>query len=572
MITMPNNPTTSNMSAGKEPTVAKGTTYKTCACKDPETGRRLDKSCPRLRVAHADGGKRWSSTHGTWAYQLELPAHADGKRRTPLRRRGFVTLEDAEVELDHARGLLALDPDPAVRRRITELMLSVIKDTGQLPDTEEVRRKVRTHQDLNRHVSVGEWLEEFLRRKRSIEPTTRRSYESHIRLYLIPYLGDLRLDRLRVSDIAGMFDAIEEFNDIIATERASGDRARVRAVLYRRPVGPTTMHRIRATLRHALNMAIKQDRLLDFNPAAVVELAPASRTKPLVWTEERVAQWQLDHATHLSLLRRAREAKGGKEGKRVDPVVAYIGAPRPSPVMVWTPEQTQQFLAHARKDRLFALYRLYAINGLRRGEGVGIRKPDVDYKASRIGIHWQITQLGWAAIQGTPKTDASDREIAVDAESMAWLKEHFRRQARERLAAGEDWVESGFVFTDEIGRPLHPQYVSDRFYAICYQAGLPPIRLHDLRHLAATAMLAAGADAVLVQKALGHRTASFTRDTYISVYPEAAAAAAEATAAFLTGQPVRAPRRRPRGTRTRSSGAAQEAGGSVTHLPTKTTS
>ncbi|MGW0481382.1 MULTISPECIES: hypothetical protein [Nonomuraea] len=48
------------------------------------------------------------------------------------------------------------------------------------------------------------------------------------------------------------------------------------------------------------------------------------------------------------------------------------------------------------------------------------------------------------------------REIVVDAESMGLLKEHHTRQAKERLAAGEDWVESGFVFTDELGRPLHP--------------------------------------------------------------------------------------------------------------------
>jgi hypothetical protein len=76
-----------------------------------------------------------------------------------------------------------------------------------------------------------------------------------------------------------MFAAIEEFNDLIATERASGDPARVASVRYRRPVvDPTTMHRIRATLRHALNIAICQDRLLDFNPTAVVvELAPAAR-------------------------------------------------------------------------------------------------------------------------------------------------------------------------------------------------------------------------------------------------------------------------------------------------------
>ncbi|NRQ38447.1 site-specific integrase [Nonomuraea sp. NN258] len=565
---MANEPCTTTV-ASKEPTVAQGTTFKTCACKDPATGRRLDKSCPRLRITHTGGGRRWSSTHGTWGYQLELPAHADGRRRAPLRRRGFATLEDAEAELDHARGLLALDPDLAVRRQITMLMLSVLKDTKRLPDTEEVRRKVRTRQDLNRHVTVAEWLQEFLKRKRAIEPTTRRAYESHVRLYLQPYLGDIRLDRLRVSDIAGMFDAIEEFNDVIATERASGEPARVQSVRYRRPVGPTTMHRIRATLRHALNIAIRQDRLLDFNPAAVVELGAASRPKPVVWTEARVVQWRQDHEAHLDRLKRARE------GKRVDPVAAYIGAPRPSPVMVWTPQQVQCFLAYARTDRLFALYRLYAMCGLRRGEGVGIRKPDVNYKASRIGIHWQITQLGWDPIQGTPKTDASDREIAVDAESMAALKEHGKRQAQERLAAGGDWVESGFVFTDEIGRPLHPQHVTDRFYGICYQAGLPPIRLHDLRHLAATAMLAAGVDIKLVQEALGHKTASFTRDTYTSVYPEAAAAAAEATAAFLTASPVPAPRPVPPRrdtTRTRTNGTAQEAGGTVTHLPVRPTS
>ncbi|WP_177227727.1 tyrosine-type recombinase/integrase [Nonomuraea pusilla] len=552
--------------AAKAPRVAKGTTFKICSCIDPVTGKNISKTCPKLRRTHGDGGTRWSTTHGTWGYQLELPAQADGRRRNPLRRSGFTTLEDAEAELDHARGLLALDNEPAVRRQITKLMLSVLKDTKRLPDLEEVRRKVRTRQDLNRHITVAEWLEEFLKRKRAIEATTKRSYESHVRLYLKPYLGDIRLDRLRVSDIAGMFDAIEEFNDIIATERASGDPARVAAVRYRRPVGPTTMHRIRATLRHALNIAICQDRLLDFNPAAVVELAPAVRPKPVIWTQEKVTQWHKDHTTHLDRLKRARE------GKRVDPLAAYIGTPRPSPVMVWTPEQTNAFLTHARKDRLFVLYRLIAMRGLRRGEGVGLRWTDVIFEQSRIGIHWQITQLGWDPIQGTPKTDASDREVAVDAETMALLREHKKRQARERLAAGEDWVDSGFVFTDELGRPLHPQHVTDRFYAICCQAGLPPIRLHDLRHGAATAMLAAGVDIKIVQETLGHKTSAFTRDTYTSVYPEAAAAAAEATAAFLTGPTVPAPRPVPSGrpaTESPTTEAAGETKGSVIYLPNR---
>ncbi|MEU4574640.1 tyrosine-type recombinase/integrase [Nonomuraea sp. NPDC023979] len=559
---MATNPGTS----GELKAVAKGTTFKSCACKDPATGRRLGKTCPRLRVAHSGGGRRWNTTHGTWGYQLELPTHPDGMRRSPLRRSGFATLEDAEAELDHARGLLALDNDPAVRRQITKLMLSVLKDTKRLPDTEEVRRKVRTRQDLNRHITVAEWLTEFLGRKRAIEATTKRSYESHVRLYLKPYLGEIRLDRLRVSDIAGMFEAIEEFNDTIATERASGDPARVAAVRYRRPVGPTSMHRIRATLRHALNIAIRQDRLLDFNPAAVVEMPPIDRPRPVVWTEEKVAQWHKDHAEHGERLKQAHE------GKRIDSAAAYVSTARPSPVMVWTAEQTQSFLAHARTDRLFVLYRLIAVRGLRRGEAVGLRWPDVMFATSRIGIHWQITQLGWATIQGKPKTDASDREIAVDAETMTLLAEHKRRQGRERLAAGEDWADSGFVFTDGIGRPLHPQHVTDRFYSICQQAGLPPIRLHDLRHGAATAMLAAGVDIKIVQETLGHTSSTFTRDTYTSVYPEAAAAAAEATAAFLTGPAAPAPGPVPPIRRiTRPEPGEQDVtkGGTVIRLPTR---
>ncbi|MBB5779338.1 hypothetical protein [Nonomuraea jabiensis] len=98
-----------------------GTTFKTCSCRDEATGKKLGKTCPKLR--RPGGGEWWSSTPGRWAYQLELPAHADGRRRNPLRRRGFATLEEVEAELEHARALLALDEDPHVQRKVTELML-----------------------------------------------------------------------------------------------------------------------------------------------------------------------------------------------------------------------------------------------------------------------------------------------------------------------------------------------------------------------------------------------------------------------------------------------------------------
>ncbi|MBB5082335.1 tyrosine-type recombinase/integrase [Nonomuraea endophytica] len=148
-------------------------------------------------------------------------------------------------------------------------------------------------------------------------------------------------------------------------------------------------------------------------------------------------------------------------------------------------------------------------------------------------MHWQVTQLGWRPVQGKPMTEASDRTIALDDDTVTALRAHRKAQAAERLAAGEAWVDCGFVFTDEMGRPLHPQ-VSGQFYVLAFDVGLPSVCLHDLRHGAASRMLAAGVDVKIVQETLGHVSSTFTRDTYTSVYPELAKTAAESTAALVT--------------------------------------
>ncbi|WP_431933953.1 hypothetical protein [Nonomuraea jabiensis] len=118
----------------------------------------------RYRIGGVRRREWWSNAHGRWAYQLELSPHADGRRRNPLRRRGFATLEEVEAELGHARALPALDEDPHIQREVTDLMLSVLQDSKALPPVEEVRGKARTRQDLNPTVTVAEWMAEFLLR------------------------------------------------------------------------------------------------------------------------------------------------------------------------------------------------------------------------------------------------------------------------------------------------------------------------------------------------------------------------------------------------------------------------
>lgn len=142
-------------------------------------------------------------------------------------------------------------------------------------------------------------------------------------------------------------------------------------------------------------------------------------------------------------------------------------------------------------------------------------------------------QVGWQVVEADPKSEAGKRQVAVDRHTISLLRAHRKQQMQDRLAWGEAWVDSGLVFTREDGTPLHPDYVTDTFERLAFAAGLPPTRLHDLRHGHASYALAAGVDVKVVQERLGHSTSELTRDTYTSVLDEVARSAAEAVAAMI---------------------------------------
>jgi integrase len=201
--------------------------------------------------------------------------------------------------------------------------------------------------------------------------------------------------------------------------------------------------------------------------------------------------------------------------------------------MVWRPDHLGTFLDSAAGDRLYALYHLIAYRGLRRGEAAGVEWQDVDLDGAALAVRRQRVQLGWEVIEDDPKSDAGERIVALDVGTVAALRIHRRAQLTERLSWGSAWVDSGKVFSRENGEPLHPATITDRFHDLVMAADLPPIRLHDLRHGAASLMLAAGVDLKVVQETLGHSSITLTSGTYTSVYPAVAAAAADAAAALV---------------------------------------
>lgn len=484
----------------------KGSTYKRCRCRGDD-GKELGADCPKLR--RKDGS--WNPRHGTWYYAVELDAGAQGKRRR-LRRGGFATETDAEEGM-----------------------------------AEAIRKERRGGNALAKNLT-GQYLRDWLKAQKNLRRTTRRLYEGHITNYLVPHLGHIELDKLRVRHLDDMFDAIDVMNEGIV--QASKDRKRLRAEAreawrvgkkkahkealaalaelppHRQPVGPSTKQRIRATLRVALSDAVREG-LVQTNVAKLVKLEAGKRPKALVWTPDRLRAWNAQYEREVDAARAA-------NGDRVNVLKIWTAVPRPSRVMVWTPEQTGMFLDRAARHRLYAMYHLIAFAGLRRGEACGIEWADVDLEAGEIAIRHQRVMITYKDIEdGDPKTDSSDDTIPLDSTTVKALRVWRAAQNEERLAWGEAWVDSGKVFTRENGEKLHPDWALQLFKRLAFEAGLPPIRLHDLRHGTATLMLAAGADMKLVQAQLRHSSITITSDIYTSVLSDVARQAAEAAVALV---------------------------------------
>ena len=208
---------------------------------------------------------------------------------------------------------------------------------------------------------------------------------------------------------------------------------------------------------------------------------------------------------------------------------------RSEPRPIWDARQVNTFLAAARDDRLAALWRIYCLTGVRRGEGLGLAWESLDLDAGEFRVARTLGEVGNKMVWGTPKTAKGMRTVAIDPGTVAALRSHKGRQAAEKLALGAGYFDEGLVFAGPDGRRIWPGSVSDRFQDLSKAAGLPRIRLHDLRHSAASQALTAGIDLKTVSTNLGHAGISITADRYSHVLPAAARVAAAKVAAVVDG-------------------------------------
>ncbi len=205
---------------------------------------------------------------------------------------------------------------------------------------------------------------------------------------------------------------------------------------------------------------------------------------------------------------------------------AYVRAPESQKLerRPLTLEQARLLLAQVHGDRLEALFVLAVTTGMRRGELLGLGWQDVDLEARTVHVtRTLLYRPGDAYELARPKTARSRRAIRLAAIAVTALREHRTRQAVERIGAGvgwrPDWARTRLVFTTTKGGPLAGTTVGHALHRHLRSAGLPPQRVHDLRHAFGSMAHADGISLRVVADVLGHSTIGITADTYVHVAP-----------------------------------------------------
>ncbi len=175
------------------------------------------------------------------------------------------------------------------------------------------------------------------------------------------------------------------------------------------------------------------------------------------------------------------------------------------------------------------------MTGMRRGEVLGLRWSDVDLAAARLSIQQTLLSVAYEVVLSEPKTVKGRRSIALDAETVTALRDHRKRQLEERMAAGEAWEGSDAVFTDELGRPIHPDRFTILFVRLVESSGVERLTPHGLRHTHATVALQANRNPKVVSERLGHANVSITLDTYSHVTPAIEQDLADTVARLVDG-------------------------------------
>lgn len=274
-----------------------------------------------------------------------------------------------------------------------------------------------------------------------VRPNTLAAYQFQADRYLVPDLGRRKLGQLSARELRLYL-----------------------ASLTKRGVGARTIRYVHATLRAALEDAVREE-LLEKNVAKLVR-APAS---PRV---ERV------------------------------------------PLTV---DEIRSFLKSTRDDRLHAMFVTLALLGLRRSELLALRWDDVDLDSGFLQVKRGLHRMDGRLQVMPTKTARSRRTIPLPRVVLDRLRAHRDAQSLERESLGSRWPDSGYVFTTPVGTPIDPRNCTRMVQQACQTAGVRVVRMHDFRHGCVSVLLGLGVPPRTVMEIAGHSALEMTMNVYAHV-------------------------------------------------------
>lgn len=200
-------------------------------------------------------------------------------------------------------------------------------------------------------------------------------------------------------------------------------------------------------------------------------------------------------------------------------VARLVRAPRPEQAErePLTVDQVRVLLGSVREHRLYALFVVVAVLGMRRSEVLGLRWEDVDLDAGVLRVQRGLQRAGGSLVTLPTKTRRSARVVPLPGVVVRALRGHRKAQEAERLALGPRWPDLGYVFTTPVGTPIDPRNCTRMVQNAVRRAGLPAVRLHDFRHGCVSVLLALGIPPRTVMEIVGHSTLEMTMNVYAHV-------------------------------------------------------
>jgi integrase len=204
--------------------------------------------------------------------------------------------------------------------------------------------------------------------------------------------------------------------------------------------------------------------------------------------------------------------------------------------VTWGADDARAFLAAAASEGRLLPAWLCALYGMRREEICGLRWRDVDLAGGTLTISTvRVVVDGKVVTKDAPKSEKSARTLPLDDALTGALAALRKRQAAEKLAAGDSYTASGFVVADELGVAPSPEWLSGEFERAVKRAGVKRVTLHACRHSACTLMEQAGVPISIVSRWAGHATPEFTYRTYVHANDDDLAAGRDALSRVYGG-------------------------------------